>query len=238
MKQDPQLISFRPPTRHEVKKQLKDLKEKAAPGSDGIPAKVWKVLCEKEEMFEVVFEVMKLCWKTETTPHDWSEKIHFLLLYKKGPPILPANWRPIMVEKPIAKVWQGLLAGRLDMVYEAVAPENANGFRRGRGTPDTLFTHKTFLRKRKEHGLDTWVLYLDVVKAFDRVVQEYLWQTLLRSGVPEKLVLILEKMYARRSIELTWEGASQRIDVTQGAGQGSRLGPKLFAFYMYKVLVL
>ena len=45
-------------------------------------------------------------------------------------------------------------------------------------------------------------------------------------------------MYADKTVELTWEGVSKVISVTQGTGQGSRLGPKLFSFYMYKVMQL
>jgi hypothetical protein len=113
MQKDPMLVEFGIPTRHEVKKQIREMKASAAPGSDGIPATVWKMLAADDGMFEIIWEIMVSCWNTETTPRDWSERIHFILLYKKGAPNLPENWRPIMVEQSLTKVWQGIISDRL-----------------------------------------------------------------------------------------------------------------------------
>ena len=33
---------------------------------------------------------------------------------------------------------------------------------------DTIFTIETAIKKRSEHGLQSWVLFLDLDKAFDR----------------------------------------------------------------------
>ncbi len=45
--------------------------------------------------------------------------------------------------------------------------DSQTGFCPDRGTTDGLFTTFIGLRKRKEHGLETWALYIDLVKAFD-----------------------------------------------------------------------
>ena len=58
------------------------------------------------------------------------------------------------------------------------------GFRPERGTADATFSLKLALKKRREHNLETWVVFVDFVKAFDRVPRELLWETLARFGVP------------------------------------------------------
>ena len=60
---------------------------------------------------------------------------------------------------------------------------------------DAVFTVKTALKKRREHGLETWVLFLDLVKAFDRVPREMLWLILKKFGVPEKLIFLLKALH-------------------------------------------
>jgi len=46
-------------------------------------------------------------------------------------------------------------------------------------TTDAVFSIKVALKKHREHNLETWVLFLDLVKAFDRV-RELIWQILER----------------------------------------------------------
>ena len=45
-----------------------------------------------------------------------------------------------------------------------------------RGCTDGIFTVKMAIKKRREHGLETWIMFLDLVKAFDRVPREPLWK--------------------------------------------------------------
>jgi hypothetical protein len=53
-----------------------------------------------------------------------------------------------------------------------------------------LFTTYVGLHKRKEHGLETWALFIDLVKAFDTVPREALFAILHRFGLPDHFVNI------------------------------------------------
>ena len=91
-----------------------------------------------------------------------------------------------------------LLHARLKPIKEGsgLPHESQCGFRPERGTTDASFSLKQALRKRREHGLETWVVFIDLVKAFDRVPREMLWEVLLRYGVPPKLVSLLRALHA------------------------------------------
>ena len=64
---------------------------------------------------------------------------------------------------------------RLQVVLESpdhvdhVDHEQQCGFRGKRGTGDACSTVKLLIKKRREHGLETWLEFIDLVKAFDRV---------------------------------------------------------------------
>jgi len=54
-------------------------------------------------------------------------------------------------------------------LLEAERMEEQTSFMPHRGTTDSIFSLKILLQKRKEHGLSTWVVFIDLAKAFDSV---------------------------------------------------------------------
>ena len=53
--------------------------------------------------------------------------------------------------------------------------EEQNGFMPNRGCRDGIFFLKLALQKRREHGLGTWAVFVDLVKAFDSVPREAMY---------------------------------------------------------------
>jgi hypothetical protein len=181
------------PTKEELKTAIATLKDTAA-GPTGLPACVWKTLGKFDNTFQIILDVMQECWRTKTTPAAWK-KTHMAVLPKKGDLTLCKNYRAIMVGDLEGKLFQIILNNRLQLTYEDIAPEHSNGFRPGRGTSDSLFIFLQTLRKRKEHQRDSWVLLLDAVKAFDRVPRQYLWAVMLKMGVDQHTIEVLQNLY-------------------------------------------
>jgi hypothetical protein len=48
----------------------------------------------------------------------------------------------------------------------------------GQGCADATFTLKTALQTLREHDQESWVLFVDLVKAYDTVNREMLWKIL------------------------------------------------------------
>jgi hypothetical protein len=94
---------------------------------------------------------------------------------------------------------------------------------------------KTTLRKRKEFGLPTWLLLLDIKAAFDRVPRDLLWECLRRCGVNPKLTRMIEAMYTDRTAELAIDGATATLQVSGGTCQGALLAPRLFSYFIYVI---
>jgi len=68
-----------------------------------------------------------------------------------------------------------------------VGMESQVGFRWDQGTHDGLFTTYLGLSKRNENGLETWALFIDLLKAFDSVPRGALLAILRRYGMPDHL---------------------------------------------------
>ena len=115
--------------------------------------------------------------------------------------------------------------------------ENSCGFKTGRGRVDAIFTVKSAIKKRAEHGLESWIMFLDLVKVFDRVPRELLWQVLTKIGVPTKIVKLLQSLHAHFEITFSGNDISKNQENVTGVKQGDILGPRLFNLLMYAVML-
>jgi hypothetical protein len=109
--------------------------------------------------------------------------------------------------------------------------EEQNGFRAKRGTVDGLFGLKLALHKRKEHGLSSWVVYVDLVKAFDSVPRASLFAMLSRLGVPENLCNIVISFHSNIKVLIRAGERDIEIESNVGVKQGDSLAPVLFSLY-------
>ena len=131
-----------------------------------------------------------------------------------------------------------ILNNRLKVIEEDLKyHENQCGFRTGRGCVDAIFTVKSAVKKRAEHGLESWIMFLDLVKAFDRVPQELLWKILTKIGVPTKIVKLLQSLHAHFEITFCVNDVSNKLENIIGVKQGDILGPRLFNLFMYAVML-
>ena len=219
---------------HEAISKLHD----SAPGASGLRASAWKALAGYDSSANAIYGFISNFWNSEQLPESWAIGL-LSILPKKGDLSLPGNYRGITMLEVAYKVVAQILLARLKVIKESkehLDHENQCGFRNGRGCSDGSFTVKALLSKMREHNRETWVLFLDLVKAFDMVPRELLWNTSERFGVPLKLISILRAMH--KSIEVLFEvdGLKRRLSSTIGVKQGDLLGPELFTFYMAGVM--
>ena len=118
-----------------------------------------------------------------------------VLLPKKGDLSLCKNWRGICLLDVASKIFSSVLVARMGVVMEKFGFDAQAGFRWDRGTIDGLFTTFVGLSKRKEHGLETWALFIDLVKAFDTVPREALFAVLRRFGLPDHFVKVVMRLH-------------------------------------------
>ena len=63
------------------------------------------------------------------------------------------------------------------------------------GCQEALHTIRNILTTRRHHGKETYVLLVNLVKAFDTVDHEVLFQILAKYRIPPPLITVLKKMY-------------------------------------------
>ena len=72
------------------------------------------------------------------------------------------------------KIIAKIVHSRLVPIAEKFDHESQSSFRPRRGCVDVVFTAKLAMKKRREHCNETWIIFLDLVKAFHRVPRDLL----------------------------------------------------------------
>ena len=222
------------PDDKEIADACRSLKNKA-PGDSGLKPELWKALLTDSRTFHLLKSLVLDFWISEVPPKQWMVGL-LRILPKKGDLSLPGNYRGIMLLETAYKIVSILLLNRLRPIAESLNYEQQCGFRPGRGCNDAVFTVKMAMKKRREHSKETWILFLDLVKAFDRVPRELLWQLLEKFGVPPKLVRLLKALHKDVIVKFEVEGLEHEVNCTIGVKQGDILGPVLFIIFMAGVM--
>ena len=123
-----------------------------------------------------------------------------------------------------------ILYSKLLPIEETLNHEPECQFRPGRGCMDAIFTINTAIKERSEHGLESWVLFPDLVIAFDCIPRELLWMILTKFGVLKKLVDLLRALHNDFKVKFTVNDVISTIACVIGVNQGDILGPILFTF--------
>ena len=75
------------------------------------------------------------------------------------------------------------------------------GFMKGRGTTDAIFIVGQLQKKNLAKNRNSWMAYINLEKAFDRVPRMVIRWALQRLGVGERLVGVVRSMYENSSTQ-------------------------------------
>jgi len=102
-----------------------------------------------------------------------------------------------------------------------ILPESQCGFRTGRGTTDMIFSARQLQEKYQEQYKDLYLVFIDLIKAFDSVNRPGLWVILSKIGCPHKFISIVKSFYDGMLASVIDGGSmSSQFIVSCGTKQG------------------
>ena len=231
------LIPQRPKVRHldkpitikEVNIAINKLKKGKSPGLDGVPPEALKAM--NPAMRREILRYISEFFEGEADYEGWH-KSRCVPVPKKGDQKDPNKWRGIMLMEICSKVLSSIMTARAFKLLKKYGTRFQFGGTPGVGCRDGLFTLKSLLNARHNHGLLSYVGFVDLVKAYDTADHEMLLSVLERYGAPPKFVSAVEKMYENNIVVLKIEKESVEMRQTVGVRQGDNMAPVLFLFMM------
>ena len=129
-----------------------------------------------------------------------------------------------------SKIFSSILCTRLFHIIKEHGVKNQFGSTPVVGCQDSSFTIKTMLHLRHNNNLPTWVIFADLVKAFNTSNQTILIEILRKYGYPPKLCSKIKRMYSNNKVRLIIGKIDTSIHFEVGVNQGDRIALVLFLF--------
>jgi hypothetical protein len=114
--------------------------------------------------------------------------------------------------------------------------EEQSGFQTGRSCKDSIFCMKEVIEERNATNQETYLLFVDLTKAYDSIPILKLWEVLGESNINSTLIKGLKKLYGNTTQVKIGNKLSHSFSITKGLRQGCCFSPTLFKIYIRKAL--
>jgi hypothetical protein len=189
-----------------------------------------------DAMYHALTSLYSLQFSTE---HKAQTPGIIIPLYKKDDPTLAVNYRPITLGSTIDKLYNTILNSRICQHLESSngLHDAQHGFRAGRSAIDNIFMLTQVINARKHSKQDTYMLFLDIEKAYDSVWRAGLLYHLWSKGVTGKMFRVLAQMTDQPHSMVFHKGTySSAFQPGMGWEQGDTLATTMFNVHIDAVL--
>ena len=125
-------------------------------------------------------------------PKPWTQSL-IIPIFKSGDTTNPSNYRIIMTNPLLAKLYGIILEKKMNMWLETEGKKAKGqvGFRRQHPTRDHLFILRIILEECHNDKSNLFCFFVEFRKAFDTIPRNNLWNRLEELKVPFKLRVLL-----------------------------------------------
>ncbi|KAL1445910.1 hypothetical protein WDU94_005593 [Cyamophila willieti] len=215
----------------DVSTAILSIKSKAS-GYDGMDGKMVRTVLPC--ILPVLTHIFNKSLTTGVFPTEWKSA-NVVPLQKVTSPSSCNDYRPISLLPLLSKALEKLAIWQIIDYAESqnVLDLFQSGFRRRHSTATALVKVTDDIRLSLDAGKVTFLVLLDMSKAFDSVDFDVLLATLKRMGLSENALSWIDSYLRGRRQRIMHDGKySEWKPIKSGVPQGSVAGPLLFAIYI------
>ena len=233
---------FPPVTETEIQLTASRLKDKKAPGPDGIPNLIIKEAVNNCPTY--IVNLFNSCFQYGSFPTIWKRQKLVLLPKGNKSPDDPSSYRPICLIDTFGKLLEAIVCSRLQVSVDTAngLSDAQYGFRKARSTIDAINVVVDTARKAiraKSHKNDyCLVVTLDIKNAFNTANWQKTVCALQQLSIPQYLVAMIKDYFSNRVLLCETDEGQRIYTVTGGVPQGSVIGPLLWNVMYNGVLKL
>ena len=210
----------------EVAEVIQNIKTGKAPGSDGLPAELYKEFWPKLKL-PFMSSVIETSVYGEL-PHSTRHAI-ISLIYKKGDRRLLKNYRPISLTNTDYKIIAFVLARRLQNVLPSIIDYDQAGYMKGRFIGNNIRVVLDIFDICESENRPGALIMLDYEKAFDTLEWTFMIETLKAFNFGNDFIRWIKILYTKPTFSVKNNGwVSRKCTMSRGIRQGCPLSALLF----------
>ena len=173
-----------------------------------------------ENVVTALVGIMNQILHTGQVPSSW-QKTMFQMLPKTKNARTTKDFHPFANIRLMYQTFAYLILGRIEEPLEDAQPEEQHGFRTKRRIEEHLLSANMVIDKTLLANKPSWILSLNLSKAFDCVDWDALWSGLRLHGVSVHLIWLLQLMCSNQTGQISGHSdVSREFCIKAGVRQG------------------
>jgi hypothetical protein len=173
------------------------IKNDKSPGANGVTGEAFKAM--NPTNLQEVYHLIKAFWDGTRDFAEWHQA-DGIPAPKIQNPDNPNKYWIVSLMDVFSKIFSGILCAWSYKLLAKHGTKHQYGATPNCGCQDKNFTLKSILHLQQQHNQDTYVVFADLVKAYDTYNHELMFKILEQYGAPPKFQDSITRLYTNLKV--------------------------------------